>query len=123
MPQQLPRRKHYGIGRCGRALFRVETDESRRGILCREASRLGVLPMRENDAVPLAGARDFSERFEDGSVFVRATQVCEWGGERHATFHQRREEAARLMEWGFASGNVPAIAQTAPKGGTAAARR
>jgi len=35
----------------------------------------------------------------------------------------RREEAVRLMEWGFASGNVPAIAQTAPKGGTAAARR
>ena len=35
----------------------------------------------------------------------------------------RREEAERLMEWGFASGNAPAITQTAPKGGAAATRR
>ncbi len=35
----------------------------------------------------------------------------------------RRDEAERLMEWGFAPGNPPAIAQTAPKGGAAATRR
>jgi D-alanyl-D-alanine carboxypeptidase (penicillin-binding protein 5/6) len=35
----------------------------------------------------------------------------------------RREEAERLMEWGFASGNAPAITQTAPKTGPAATRR